>query len=65
MKPRPEGSRLDNPERNQATLRNLTNGMRFVHVQPWLETVTFDILVEAYWAAQARRADELERAGAG
>lgn len=35
--------------------------MRFVHVQPWLETVTFDILVEAYWAAQARRADDQER----
>lgn len=57
MKPDP----LDNPERNQATLRNLVGGMRFVHVQPWLEEISFDRLVDAYWAAQARRADELDR----
>lgn len=52
---------LDNPTRNAATLRNLTNGLRFISVNAWLEEVTFDRLVEAYWAAQQRKADEADR----
>lgn len=57
MKPDP----LDNPTRNAATLRNLVSGMRLVHVQPWLEEVTLTELIEAHWAAQQRKATEVER----
>lgn len=57
MKPDP----LDNPQRNAATLRNLTHGMRSISVNAWLEEVTLTEVIEAHWAAQARRADELEK----
>lgn len=57
MKPDP----LDNPERNRATLRNLVGGMRSITVNAWLEEVTLTEVIEAHWAAQARRADEVER----
>lgn len=57
MKPNP----LDNPVRNSATLRNLTHNFRLVGVNPWLEEITFDALVDAWWQAQARKAERLER----
>lgn len=52
---------LDNPARNAATLRNLVNGFRAITVDRWFEEATFDQVVEAYWAAQTRLADEDNR----
>lgn len=57
MKPDP----YDNPQRNAATLRNLNHCFQTIGVNGWLETVTFDQVVEAWWAAQARKAEQQEK----
>lgn len=50
---------LDNPTRNAATLRNLVHNFQAIGVSGWLEEVTFDQVVEAWWQAQKRKADRL------
>lgn len=52
---------LDNPVRNAATLRNLVTNFRQIGVSAWLEEISFDRLVEAWWEAQRRKADQIER----
>lgn len=57
MKPDP----YDNPARNAGVLRNLVHNFHAIHVNAWLETVTFDQVVEAWWAAQGRKAEQAEK----
>jgi hypothetical protein len=54
---------LDNPTRNAQTLRNLNHNFEVIGVNSWLERVTFDEVVEAWWRAQARRATKEEKDG--
>jgi hypothetical protein len=51
----------DNPERNAATLQNLVANFEQIGVESWLEKVSFDRVVEAWWQAQARVAEREER----
>jgi hypothetical protein len=50
----------DNPARNQATLSNLVNNMRLIHVMPLLGELTFDQVTELWWEAQQRKATQQE-----
>lgn len=51
----------DNPTRNAGSLRNLNRNFQAIGVNAWLESVTFDAVVEAWWQAQARLAEREER----
>ena len=50
---------LDNPIRNAATLHNLVHNFQAIGVSGWLEKVSFDQVVEAWWQAQERKAARL------
>lgn len=52
---------FDNPEWNTAALRNLVKNFRRLGLMPALQEMTFDEVVEAWWQAQAMKADEVER----
>lgn len=45
----------DNPQRNRGVLNNLVYNFQLIHVMPMLQEMTFDQVVELWWAAQMQK----------